>query len=111
MFIIDDLLFSPVNGLFFVVKKIHEMVEQELNDETVIKQQLLELQMQLELEEISEEEYSEREAEVFARLRSIKERQLEVMQQPHTAESSSMIIETSVADDTDSHAPNTSTAR
>lgn len=95
MFIIDDILFAPLNGLHFVVKKIHEVVEQELNDETVIKQQLLELQMRLELEEISEEDYAEQEAEIFSRLRTIKQRQLEQMQEVHTSESSSMVVETS----------------
>src|SRR5436305_9330988 len=35
----------------------------------------------------------EREAELFARLRAIKERQLEMLNQVHTADSSSMVIE------------------
>jgi len=64
-----------------------------LNDDTVIKEQLLELQMRLELEEISETEYQEREAELFARLRAMKTRQLELLHQVHSAESSSFVIE------------------
>jgi hypothetical protein len=60
----------------------------------VIKEQLLELQMRLELEEISEEEFAEREAELFARLRVIKQRQLGLMHEAvHTKESSSFVIE------------------
>jgi hypothetical protein len=50
--------------------------------------------MRVELEEISDEEYQEREAELFARLRAIKERQLDLLHQAHTAESSSFVIET-----------------
>lgn len=96
MFLIDDLLLAPLSGLKFIVGQIHEMVEKELNDESVIKQELLELQMRLELEEISEEEFKEREAELFARLRAVKERQLEQMQEVHTAESSSVVVETQV---------------
>ena len=101
MFLIDDLLFMPIKGIHFIASQIHEMVEKELNDESVIKQELLELQLRRELEEISEEEYAEREAELFTRLRAIKEQQLEVMQEVHTAGSSSMVVETSNADDSD----------
>jgi hypothetical protein len=69
------------------------MVDRELNDDTAIKEQLLELQMRLELDEISDEEYTEREAELFARLRVIKARQLDLLHQVHSAESSSFVIE------------------
>ena len=93
MFLIDDILLAPVSGFKFILNQIQKIADQELNDDTVIKEQLLELQMRLELEEISEEEYAEREAELFARLRVIKARQLELLQQVHTAESSSIVIE------------------
>src|SRR5918992_5222681 len=93
MFLIDDLLLAPVNGFKFILGQIQKLADQELNDDTVIKEQLLELQMRLELEEISDEEFAEREAELFARLRVIKERQLGLLQQVHTAESSSIVIE------------------
>jgi hypothetical protein len=93
MFLIDDLLLAPVNGFKFILGQIQKMADQELNDDTVIKEQLLELQMRLELDEISEEEYGEREAELFARLRVIRQRQMELLHQVHTAESSSIVIE------------------
>ena len=93
MFFIDDLLLAPVTGFKFILRQVQQIADRELNDDTVIKEQLLELQMRLELEEISEEEYAEREAELFARLRVIKARQLEALQQVHTAESSSIVIE------------------
>ena len=99
MFLIDDLLLAPVKGLHFITRHIHEMVEKELNDESVIKQELLELQMRRELDEVSDEEFEEREAELFARLRAAKERQLEATQQVHTAESSVMVVETGSADE------------
>src|ERR687895_2381341 len=93
MFIIDDLLLAPVNGFKFIMRQIQQIADRELNDESVIKEQLLELQMRLELEEISDEEYAEAERELFARLRIIKERQLAALQQVHTAESSTMTVE------------------
>jgi hypothetical protein len=93
MFLIDDILLAPVNGFKFILSQIQKLADKELNDDTLIKEQLLELQMRLELEEISEEEYREQEAELFARLRAIRERQLDLLHQVHTAESSSIVIE------------------
>lgn len=94
MFLIDDILLAPVNGFKFIMKQIQQLADKELNDESVIKEQLLELQMRLELEEISDADYVEAERELFARLRAIKERQLEALGEAHTAERSSMVIET-----------------
>lgn len=94
MFLIDDLLLAPVNGFKFILGQIQKLADQELNDDTVIKEQLLELEMRRELEEISDEEYREREAELFARLRVIKERQLGLLHEAvHTKETSSFVIE------------------
>ena len=94
MFLIDDILLAPVSGFRFILNQIQKMADQELNDDTLIKEQLIELQMRLELDEISEAEFKEREAELFARLRAIKERQLDLLHQAHTAKSSSFEIET-----------------
>ena len=93
MFLIDDLLLFPFTGFRFILNQIQKMADQELNDESVITHQLVELQMRLELEEISEEDFQRQEAELFLRLRAIKARQLEMLQQIHTAESSSIVIE------------------
>jgi hypothetical protein len=93
MFLLDDILLSPVSGFKFILGQIQKMADQEFNDDTVIKEQLIELQMRLELEEISDEEYQEREAEIFTRLRALKTRQLEMLHQVHSADSSSFVIE------------------
>jgi hypothetical protein len=93
MFLLDDILLAPVSGFKFILGQIQKMADQELNDDTVIKERLIELQMRLELEEISEEDYQEQEAELFARLRALKTRQLELLHQVHDAESSSFVIE------------------
>ena len=93
MFLLDDILLAPVSGFKFILGQIQKMADKEFNDSTVIKEQLLELQMRLELDELSEEEYQVREAELFARLRALKTQQLELLHQAHTAESSSFVIE------------------
>jgi hypothetical protein len=99
MLFIDDLLLSPVNGFIFILNQIQKIADKELNDDQFIKEQLLELQMRVELDEISDEEYKAREAELFARLRAIKARQLDLLHQVHTAESSSMTVEAGGDDD------------
>ncbi len=48
------------------------MAEAELYDESVVHEQLLLLQLQLEEGELSEEEYTEREAVLMERLREIR---------------------------------------
>ena len=94
MFLIDDILFLPVDGFKFILKQIQQVADRELNDESLIKSQLLELQMRLELEEISEEDYKEQEGELFSRLRQIKQQQLDMLHEAvHTAESSSIQID------------------
>jgi uncharacterized protein YaaW (UPF0174 family) len=105
MFILDDILLAPVNGFKFIMRQIQQLADKELNDESVIKEQLLELQMRLELEEISDEDYAEAERDLFARLRAIKERQLEALRQVHTAETSSMVIEAGGDDGRDFYEP------
>ena len=99
MLFIDDLLLLPVSGFKFILGQIQQLVDRELNDETTIKSQLLELQMRLELEEITEQEYKVQEADLFSRLRVIRARQLEALHQIHTKDNTSIVIETG-GDDT-----------
>jgi len=68
MFLVDDLLMLPLRGFIGIFKKIHEMVEQELSDETHIRQRLMTLRLRFELDEITEEEYNKQEKELLARL-------------------------------------------
>ena len=102
MFLLDDILLAPVSGFKFILNQIQKMADQEFNDDSVIKEQLLELQMRYELEEITDAEYQEREAEIFARLRALKARQLELLHEvAHTADSSSFVIEVAGTDQED----------
>jgi hypothetical protein len=71
MFILDSLL---VGGLRFVFDKIASAVDTELNDDTALREQLLAAQMRVELGEMSQQEFSEIEAQILARLREIRDR-------------------------------------
>ena len=72
MIILDTLL---VGGIKFVLRKIVDAVESQLNDDSVLHEELLAAQMRLELGEIGQEEFAEVEADILARLREIRERQ------------------------------------
>jgi hypothetical protein len=64
---------GPVAGIRWSLGKVQAVVEEELTDDTSVKQELMELQMRLELEEISEEEYVEHEKALMVRLREIRD--------------------------------------
>jgi len=70
--IIDDLI---VSGLRFVLNKLVAAVDSELNDDTVLRERLLEGQMRLELGELTQQEFDDLEADIVARIREIKARQ------------------------------------
>lgn len=75
MLIIDDLLiWLPAKGFMAVVKKIHDLAEAELNDESKLKEQLLQFQTRYELDQIGEAEYQKREDKIMTRLNEIRER-------------------------------------
>ena len=72
MFLIDDILLAPLNGVIWLGKKINEVAEKEFSDEGLIKEKLMELQLNFELDKISEKEYNKKEAELLARLDAIR---------------------------------------
>jgi len=72
MFIIDDVLLSPLKGLLWLGDKIDEMRVKESSDEGRVMENLMALQLQFELDEISGAEYAEREKEVLAQLEAIR---------------------------------------
>jgi hypothetical protein len=76
MGLLGKLLFFPVSGpvagIRWTLGKVQNVVEEELTDDTPVKQALMELQMQLELGDITDDEYVEREAALMAQLRAVR---------------------------------------
>jgi len=72
VFLIDDILLAPLNGIIWLGKKINEVAEKEFSDEGLIKERLMEIQLKFELDQISEKEYSKQETELLARLDAIR---------------------------------------
>jgi hypothetical protein len=69
VFILDSLL---IGGIRFVLDKVAAAVETEMNDDTALRERLLEAQMRYELGELSDEEFAETERELLDRIREIK---------------------------------------
>src|SRR3954462_5892589 len=76
MGLLSKLLFFPVTGpvagIKWSLRQVQQVVEEELTDDSSVKQELMELQMQLELGDIDDDEYVRREAELMARLRDVR---------------------------------------
>jgi hypothetical protein len=64
---------APAAGIKYCLDKVVEFAEQQLTDDEPVRQELLELHLELEEGRVTEEEYSEREAVLLGRLREIRE--------------------------------------
>jgi hypothetical protein len=69
MFLLDDLLLSPVKGVLWIFREIHDAAQQELAGESeAITLALSELYMKLETGQISEAEFDAQEKVLLDRL-------------------------------------------
>jgi len=98
VFVLDDLLLAPIKGLMFIAGRIKEAADQQLSDPQVIKRDLLQLEMQQELGQISKAEADERKTELFARLRAARGGPAGGTRSVHTAGSSAFEVEAVGAD-------------
>jgi hypothetical protein len=77
MGLLSNILFfpitGPVAGIRWALGKVQTVVEDELTDDSSVKQELMELQMLLELGDIDDAEYLRREAALMQRLRDVRE--------------------------------------
>ena len=74
MFLIDDLIGLPVSGIKFVLRTLAQVAEEQYTDTAPGKRRLLELQLELESGEITEQEYVRQEADILRELREIENR-------------------------------------
>ena len=71
MFILDSLMIS---GIRWALETALTAAEAEMNDDSVLREQLLEAEMRREMGEISDDDFRAFEADLLARIREIKER-------------------------------------
>jgi len=80
-----DLLTSPVlgpiRGVHWLAAKVAEAAESELLDESKVRGELSELQIRLDMGDITEEEYDEQENVLVERLNAIREAKAKRRQQ------------------------------
>jgi hypothetical protein len=74
MFLIDDIILSPLKGLIWLSERINDVAQGEMTDEGLIKERLMELQMRFELDEIDEATFTKREKELLDQLDTIHAR-------------------------------------
>jgi len=68
MFLLDTILLAPLKGVMWLGQKIEDVVDQELNDAGRVKEELMTLQVQFEMSEITEQEYTEKERDLLDKL-------------------------------------------
>jgi len=71
MFLLDTILLAPLKGVMWMGQKLGDMAQEELCDDGRIKESLMALQLRFELDEISQQEYDEKENELLDRLDAI----------------------------------------
>jgi len=74
-------ILGPIRGVIWLGEKLADVAETELLDEDRVKGQLLELQMRLEVDEITEDEYAEEEKLLMEELNAIREAKSKQYQQ------------------------------
>jgi len=73
MFFIDDLLLLPARMGMDIVEKIRDMALEQLEDSPEkLQRELLDLELALETEDITEEEYNKKEKDILAKMEALK---------------------------------------
>jgi hypothetical protein len=84
-FILDDILLLPIKlpvaGFNWILRQIQTMADEELLNDQPWKERLIELQMMLEVGDITEEQYKQEEAIVFQALRDVRARKEQIARQ------------------------------
>lgn len=78
MLLIDDLLLAPFSGFNFIMRTLLKVAEEQWTDDAPLKEQLLELQVQLEGGEITEEQYLEAEGAILKAIREVQRRKIQI---------------------------------
>jgi len=68
MFLLDDILLSPLRGALFVFQEIQKAAEAEEHDSRPVVQELQDLYMLLETGKITEQEFDKQETVLLERL-------------------------------------------
>ncbi|NPV52083.1 MAG: gas vesicle protein GvpG [Firmicutes bacterium] len=70
---LDDVLFFPINGFITILEELYKYAENELYDESRIRQELVNLHFRHEAGEVEEDYYKERQSVLLKRLNAARE--------------------------------------
>jgi hypothetical protein len=90
---------APAAGIRYCIEKVVEYAEHEMTDDEPVREQLLELHIELEEGRVTEDEYAEREAVLLARLRELREQRTQLAREageasaPPDGEKRTVVIE------------------
>ena len=91
MFVLDSLL---IGSLRFVLDKVAAAADAEMNDESALREQLLEAHGRLEAGEISRKAFAKIERALLARIREVKGQRQQAISMPSDDDTSRVEIET-----------------
>ena len=75
-FLIDDILLAPIKGIVWIAEKVRDMALEELEETPEkLQRELLDLQMALETEQITDEEYKKREEDILTRMEALRKKE------------------------------------
>jgi hypothetical protein len=91
VFILDSLLIGSIR---FVLERVVAAAEAEAQDDTALREQLLEAQMKLELGELTDAEFATIERDILRRIREIKQAQQGALTVTHQDKITGVEVET-----------------
>jgi hypothetical protein len=71
------MLLNPLSGLIWIAEQIQERAAAELDEKENLSKRLLSLQLSLDMGDLSEDEYDEKENEILVKMREVAQRERE----------------------------------
>lgn len=69
------MLLNPLSGLIWIAEQIQERAAAELDEKENLSKRLLSLQLSLDMGDLSEDEYDEKENEILIKMKEVAERE------------------------------------
>ncbi len=71
------MLLNPLSGLIWIAEQIQERAAAELDEKENLSKRLLSLQLSLDMGDLSEDEYDEKENEILIKMKEVAQRERE----------------------------------
>jgi hypothetical protein len=71
------MLLNPLSGLIWIAEQIQERAAAELDEKENLSKRLLSLQLSLDMGDLSEDEYDEKENEILMKMKEVAQRERE----------------------------------